>query len=303
MNNAVKHHLGLDIAQQERLTGGYTFETWLLTLSDGGRVVFRTQCDFFTGGGRKIVITDVLAREQFFYDSVNAKLGTVCPVVHVVDGSRAHYEHAFCIMEYIEGVPLDRCFVGLDQTEQNRVLEQIGVLAAQINSIDIDADHPYCRTRGVWEEYVADRLGERLLPLVPNGVVTQDEIDAMKNSLRGKKAVRTRSFLHLDMRRVNMLYNKGHLALLDAENCEFGDPLFELATIDVAGELAPPLLAGYKKAYGGTIDLEDDLYDYYKMERAALVLQLFINELKTEPASTSRYLALFKEVKAKLLKG
>jgi len=93
MEKAIRHHIGKGITEKVRLTGGYDFETWLLTLSGNEKVVFRTQRDFVTGGGKEIVIADVLEREKFFYENVNSKIGHICPDVFVVDGTREHYEN------------------------------------------------------------------------------------------------------------------------------------------------------------------------------------------------------------------
>jgi len=295
LDEAIRHHLGKDIKDQVQLTGGYTFQTWLLMLSDNTKVVFRAQRDFDTGGGRKIVIADVLAREKFFYDTVNHTLGHICPEVYVVDGSCMHYDMSFCIMEYMEGTPLHICFDGFDLQIKRDVLYRIGELTAQINGIKIDDSHPYMSARGAWEAYIADRLQERLKPLVHNDVITQDEIDRIADFVCQKKALSTNAFLHLDMRRINMIYSKGSIYILDAENCEFGDPLWEIATIDVAGELEPALIEGY-----GNIDMDSALYHCYKMERLALVLHLFMNEIKSDTQSTKVYLEKFHEVKNRL---
>ena len=88
MDKAIKHYFNKNILTKERLTGGYTFETWLLTLSDGEQLVFRTQKDFVTGGGRQIIIAGILERERFFYEHVNNNLGHICPEVYVVDVER-----------------------------------------------------------------------------------------------------------------------------------------------------------------------------------------------------------------------
>ena len=158
MDKAVRHHLGKDIIERIQLTGGYTFQTWLLTLSNNQKVVFRHQMDFETGGGRNIYIADVLKREKFFYDNVNKAIGHICPEVYVVDGTHEHHENSFCIMEYIGGIPLNQCIDELDIKSKKDVLYHIGEIAARINSIEIDNSHPYIASRGSWEVFVAERI-------------------------------------------------------------------------------------------------------------------------------------------------
>lgn len=302
MDNAIRRHLGRDIAKRERLTGGFTFETWLLTLSDGEKVVFRAQEDFVTGGGRQIVVAEVLRREKFFYDRVNEALGRTCPRVYVIDGSREQYGKAFCVMEYMEGAPLNRCFPGLEEREKQSVLRKIGEMAGRINRIELEAEHPYLAGRGSWMEFIVGRLRERLTPLERSGLIASAEANAIAELLRSCNMVEARRFLHLDMRRINMIYRKGEIFLLDAENCEFGDPLWELATIDVGNELEPALIAGYREAYGSEAELDSTRYLCYKMERQALVTNVFLHEATDDPAVTRYHIERFQQLKNTLLK-
>ena len=148
MEKAIKHHFNKEIIEQERLTGGFTFEMWLLTLSGNEKVVFRTQRDLETAGGRKIIISDVLEREKYFYDSVNKNVGKICPIIYVIDATRNHHENAFCIMEYIDGTPLNKCFDDFNDETKSDISYKIGELAAQINNIETDENHHYIRSRG-----------------------------------------------------------------------------------------------------------------------------------------------------------
>ena len=299
MDTAIRHHFNKDILNYEQLTGGYTFETWLLTLSGNEKVVFRHQRDLTIGNDKEIIISEILEREKFFYENINKTVGKVCPEVYIIDGTRKFHENSFCIMEYIEGIPLDKCFDDLDVKVKNDTLYRIGELAANINNMVIAKEHPYVKTRGVWEIFISNRLRDRFIPLIHRKVITKDEADAIAEKMLKKSANKNLSFLHLDMRRVNMIYNKGDIFLLDAENCEFGDPLFELSTIDCGGELDKTLIDGYIQAYNGSIDLDDDLYYFYKMERMALVLHVFMNIVKSD-IETQKYLKVFNELKHQL---
>ena len=76
MDAAINKHFKQGIESRKQLTGGYSFKTWLLTLTSGQKVVFRSNSDFTTGGGRRIIIADIFRREKFFYDNVNKAMGT-----------------------------------------------------------------------------------------------------------------------------------------------------------------------------------------------------------------------------------
>jgi fructosamine-3-kinase len=283
------------------LTGGYTFQTWLLTLSDNQKVIFRHQVDLETGSGEILSILDILKREHFFYSNVNKAIGHICPEVYVVDGTRKLHENSYCIMEYIEGIPLNQCFEDLSEKDKKDTLYKIGEMAASINNLDIDCNHPFITSRKSWEAYIADKLMGRFVPHIRNGIITQSEADRIADNMRSKKASKTLSFLHLDMRHVNMIYNSGSIFLLDAENCEFGDPLYELAVIDCGGELYQTLIDGYMDTYIDKIDLESELYYYYKMERMALVLHVFMNVVQSDREATRIYLDEFNKLKQRLI--
>ena len=300
MDVAIKHHFDLDIIERERLTGGFSFQTWLLTLSNHRKVVFRHQEDWVTGSGGKIIVADVLEREKFFYETMRKSISGVFPEVYVVDGTYKHHKNAFCVMEYLEGTPLNRCFSTLDTKTQNRLMYKIGEIAAQINNINIDNKHPYIQERASFEGLIADNLWSAFIPLISNGIIAQDEADKIVSDIRSKKASKTLSFLHLDMRHCNIILSNDNIFVVDAANCEFGDPLWELAIIDVGGELTLTLIEGYKSAYVGSINLEDDLYYYYKMERMALVVDLYLN-VKAGAKETQKYLEMFMQLKQRLL--
>jgi aminoglycoside phosphotransferase (APT) family kinase protein len=264
--------------------------------------VFRSQIDFETGTGEKFNVAKALEREKFFYNNINNSISKICPEVYVVDGTREHFDESFCVMEYIEGTPLNLCFDNFNEEKKNEILYQIGSIAAKINSVEIEDSHPYIRNRKSWEDYIADRLYDRFIPLIISEVITKDEAFLISNNIRSKKAIKNLSFLHLDMRRTNMIYNNGNIYVIDAENCDFGDPLFELAVIDCGNELEQPLINGYKNTYTGHIDMDNELYYYYKMERMALVLHLFMNLIKSDTKATQKYLDVFNELKHRLAK-
>ena len=89
--------------------------------------------------------------------------------------------------------------------------------------------------------------------------------------------------------------------ILDAENCEFGDPLYEIAVIDVGNELEPAFLAGYQSVCSVDIETESGLYQFYKMERQALVTDVFANAVKNDKQLTTFHVEKFYELKQKLL--
>lgn len=90
--------------------------------------------------------------------------------------------------------------------------------------------------------------------------------------MRKQKAEYTLSFLHNDIRPDNMIYNNGSIFVLDAEECEFGDPLHELARISQVDDFQ--FLKGYKSE--SDIDI-NNLYLYYKLEELGMLLDCHFN--------------------------
>lgn len=297
MDDVVIEHFKQCITEKTELTGGYSFQTWRLTLEDGRSLVYRASPDICTGGGRKIVIADVFKREKYFYDTLNSTLGHICPEVFVIGATD---EHTYQISEFLEGVPLDKCFDKLNKQQQREVSFRYGEIAAGINQIKIDKQHPFAIERGPWERFFANRLGERLKALVRHGLITDNEIDKIARLAQGKRAANSLSFLHLDLRPPNLIYKDGDLFVIDAENCEFGDPLFELAALAMNDYLCEDFLAGYEGVFGSLPDLTGELFYLYQMERAALVLSVYIDEVEDE-AMRRRFAALFESLKERFL--
>ncbi len=300
VRSAIHKHYNKDIKSITPLTGGFSFETLLITFHDNDKVVFRSANDFVTSGGRKIVISETFHREKFFYDSVNAEISHICPNVYVIDDSLEVYNKPFQISEFLEGIPLNLYYNNLDESERYRIDYKVGETCAQINALQINPSHPYVTKRGGWETFLANRIVERLAPF-RNDLISQDEIDKITGCIVSQKPANTLSFLHLDMRYVNMIYQNGKILVLDAENSEFGDPLFDVATVDFSGGLNEAFLKGYENILGASLDLNQYLYYCYKFERASLVLDLFMNEIKSDTQATALYFEQFHQIKDKLL--
>ena len=297
MEKAINYHLNKEIIKSEKLTGGLTFQTYLLTLCDGCKVVFRGRRSFTTFGGRFIDITEVLTRERFFYENINASVGKICPEVYVIDGSLEYHDTPFCIMEYLEGVPLDRCYGDFDKKTKEKISCKIGEQTAKINQVKIDSNHPYMTQRGKWEDYMAGRISERLVPHIEDGLVTQEEAEIITKNMRSKSVENTDSFIHLDMRHVNMIYDNGNIYVIDAENCEFGDPLWEITSVETGGQLVPEFIAGY-----GGVDTDNIFYKYYLFERRSLVLNIYRKFIKSDTEGNAFHYNEFMKNKDFLLK-
>lgn len=70
--------------------------------------------------------------------------------MYVVDGTFKYFDASFCVMEYIQGTPLNVFYDQADERERNRILYRIGDMAAQINQLVIEDNRPYVANRNAW---------------------------------------------------------------------------------------------------------------------------------------------------------
>lgn len=293
MDRAIRHFFNKTITEKIQLENGWK-ETWLLTLSDKRKVIFRAHPDY----------AETFKREQFFYERINKRLGKTCPEVYAVDGTCEYYEKAYQISEYIEGENLGaRLQNDFDAQKKKEIYYKIGEITARINQTEIEPDHPYAVTCSAWENYFADKLYSQLNRVVRNDIITADEIDILCNKMRSLHASRTHSFLHLDIRPYNMICQNDKIFVIDAETCEFGDPLNELAHIKLEWnywELYEELLKGYKSVLD--IDTSSELFDYYQLEKLGDILDYHFN-YNCRNQATPHYIDVFQKAKDRILHG
>lgn len=304
MRNAVEWYTKKKVIEQNQLTGGFSFETWLLTLEDNSKVIFRTGKDTEVENGKKVIVSDIFEKEDFFYKTVNPVFPNRCPEIYVIDNSKEIYDQSYQIMSFVEGVSLDKYLVNVAAVSKNKIFRQVGKLTAEINSIEINSivinDQVGFYQAEEWELNFRKRLIERMAPLLRDKILTVSEENLLLSRLSGLKAEKTNSLLHLDIRLPNLIYNKGNIHVIDAENCEVGDPLYELAIVSVAGLLDNHFLDGYREGCGYSIDLDNPLFKYYQFERQAALVNLFKNIIKNQSLVRGA-MAVFQSLKGELV--
>lgn len=292
MEEAIYYHFQKDIKEKNKMNNGWK-ETWLLTLSDGQKIIFRAYNNY----------SDRFEREKFFYYHVNEKLGRICPEVYVIDDTCEYYDKTYQISEYLDGRPLRQCLQEEFNERQKRdIYYRIGETVAMINRIEINRNHPYVSNRPSWEEFFADTLlRHQLEKIVNNDLITFDEVRTICDKMRSKKAECSFSFLHRDIRPDNIIYRDGKLYVIDAETCEFGDPLNDLSRIEMEWhywEMYNCLLSGYRNV--STIDIDYELFWYYQLEWLGELLDMHFNH-KCMNSTTPYFLNKFNEIKSIVL--
>ncbi|MBR4255631.1 MAG: aminoglycoside phosphotransferase family protein [Clostridia bacterium] len=293
MEKAIAHCFNTGIKEKTILDNGWK-ETFLLTLSNDQKVVFRSYKNY----------TERFKREQFFYETVNSSIGKTCPKVYVIDGTCDYYDKSFQISEFLPGKSLCQYLQNeFDDDKKRKVYYQLGALTAKINQIEILPQHPYVAEREPWEIYFADKLLRvQLDRIVPNKLISKEEANILCNITKSKKAKKTYSFLHRDIRPDNIIYNNGDLYVIDAETCEFGDPLNELSRINLEWtfwEMYDAFFNGYKSIINISIDTE--LFGLYQLEWLAELLDMHYNH-NCMNSQTSSFLERFVQIKNSIIK-
>lgn len=300
---AIEQKLGIEVVEIKNLSGGISFETNLIRLKNNRLLVFRAGIDYTNSGHREIKIIDCFSREKFFYDTLANKMQIRFPNIILIDDSLKYYDKIFELYDFIEGIPLHMCLDEFDGLKQRQIYYEMGKIVAQINNTKLNKNHTYIQKRGAWNHFFSNRLEERLIPLIKNCLISKKEIEILVLKIKQQDyQERDLSFLHLDIRPNNFVWNSGISALLDAENSEWGDPYFELARIDVYKLLNEDFLMGYRQESDiKVIDFQSLVYKFYKLEGCAFLLNVFLNEICSDEEEIKSYLTQFLELKLELL--
>ncbi len=291
MEKAIKNCFNKDIIDKLRLQNGWK-ESWLLTLSDDTKVVFRT-CDDYTA---------FFEKERFFYNTVNQSIGKVCPEVYVVDGSLQYYEKSFQISEYIQGESFRTVLESADADKKMKLYYKLGQCVAKINQIEVSYFDDGLFKNQPWILYYTNELMKpQLLRIVDNKLITIEQIERLCEKISKGDPTLTRCLLHRDIRPDNIILKDDKLFVIDAETCELGDPLNELARINLQWhywENYDSLLNGYKDVLG--IDTECEMFYYYQLEQLAEILDMHFNH-GCANSTTPFFENKFQKIKTELL--
>ena len=280
----------------KKLSGGISFNTYKVLTESGKAYVFRYGEDYVNSGGRHIDIAQTFRREKFFFDTVSDRLQIKVPHIYLIDDSRTRFDYVYEIYDFITGHSLEE----LGNDAADAVYFQVGKAVAQINMTELSNS---CHTED-WGTFFSLRLMERLIPLVKDGLFSEDEINVICPFFKKLDYPAAKAFLHLDIRKGNILYDKhtGTIGLIDAENAEFGDPLFEIARIDVYSEMKDAFYAGYLEEMNlERIDRSSIRYHGYELESLAFLTNVFIYEIDADNETVESMISRTLRLKNKLL--
>ncbi len=186
--------------------------------------------------------------------------------------------------------------------EKKKLYFELGKLIAHINQIEIDKEHPSVSCRGLWEEYFTEELLKKQLNrIVQNGLISEKKVQLLCSQMKTLKAKNSLSLIHRDIRPDNIIYDNGKMFVIDAEYCEVGDPLDEIARMELEwnfNEMFDSVLEGYKSVLKA--DTDSVLYLFYKLEWLAELLDMHYNH-NCMNSSTKKFLNEFNHILTKLL--
>jgi len=286
------------IIHKERLSGGFSFETWKVVLEDGENLIFRTAPRIEIEDGKVFDPYEIFNREKLFYSEVNTHHPGRCPIVYEIVENKDSDIQSYQVMSYIEGVSLEKYIKTLEDSECARLLKDVGIITAEINNIKPDESSSL--NLGSWRSVFHNMLLERLNPLVNLNLLDEGERDLLLHVYRNQKIENDKSLLHLDMRLPNLIYKNGSIHVIDSEHCRIGDPLYELAIVDVAGLLTKDFIEGYTSTIIYDLDKDSILYKLYKLERLGALSFLF-NQIAKNESMFKKIYNVFISIKDEIL--
>ena len=287
---------GETVSVIEKLSGGISFNTYKVLTGSGKTYVFRCGEDYVNPGGRHIDIAQTFRREKYFFDTISDRLQIKVPHIYFVDDSRTRFDYVYEIYDFIAGHSLEE----LENDAADAVYFQVGKAVAQINMTELCNS---CHTED-WGTFFSFRLEERLIPLEKDRLFNEDEINVICSFFKKLDYPAAKAFLHLDIRKGNILYDKdtGTTGLIDAENAEFGDPMFEIARIDVYGEMKDAFYSGYMEEMNlERIDRSSIRYHGYELESLAFLANVFIHEIDVKKETVESMISRVLRLKARIL--
>ena len=286
------------IIERQKISGGFSFETWKVTLEDGENLILRTAPKIKIENGKVFDPFEIFQREKSFYSLVNNEYPGRCPEVYEIIENYLSEDQAYQVMSYLEGTSIDKHIRTLDNSGKKLILKEIGIITAEINNIKPEEISNL--NLGDWRKVFEKMLLERLNPLVDLDLLDVSHKDLILQTYLNQKIKNNKSLLHLDMRLTNLIYSEPNIHVIDSEHCRIGDPLYELAIVDVAGLLTKDFLEGYFSRTDFDLNIDSTIYKVYKLERLGALVYLFKCIVKNEEMFKNIY-DIFLDIKSEIL--
>ena len=308
MDRAIRHYFSSNIESRQRLDGGISFQTWLLTLENKMKIIFRYDEEMGVqeplGNYYSVPTIEVFRREQQFYNGINEVWSDICPQIIVIDGSLEYFTHPFQMYHYIEGESLEQLAPAMSTVRRDALLEQIGELVGRIHEVKLSKGNDRYKESDDWRKFIAASLHDKLSSIMHDVHIDEKELDhCCGAALKYANIKEVNNYLHLDIRPCNIISDGQKLFLIDAENCEWGDPDYELARLEACRMLEPAFLKGYQRVRNERkLDFTSNLFKVYRLDMAAQMVYLYLHIIKVSEDDLQYQLNAFDAAKREVLK-
>jgi len=254
---------GARVAAARELRGGSFNACWSVTLASGAERVLKVAPPPALPLLR--YETDLLRTEVDFYARAGAA-GLPVPEVAGADFTRSACASDYFVMTRVPGRPLLEARRRLSREERAAVRRQLGRAAARLGAIRRTGSHGYDppgarASRATWRAAFEAMLGNLLADAarwkvrLPRPAA---ELEALVSAhARALDAVNAPHLVHFDLWDGNVFVDgaagEARLSgLIDGERAFWGDPLFELPSLALFGEIEDdePFLVGYAEEQG-----------------------------------------------------
>ncbi|GAB7038328.1 MULTISPECIES: phosphotransferase family protein [Catenuloplanes] len=233
------------LADVRELAGG-TFNTvFRLRLTDGARLVLKVAPPAEAPVMR--YEHGLLAAEALYYERAAGR----APVPEVV-----HAEPDLLVMTELPGGTVAEHLRHYSPAARARLRHELGGHLARLHTITGAGGfgYPADPLRAGWPEAFDGMVGALLADAAEYGVALPMPAERIRRLIdrAGLDEVTTPVLVHFDLWDGNILMSRGRVTgLIDAERAFWGDPVADLPSLSLFGEIDEDFLAGYREA-GGT---------------------------------------------------
>jgi aminoglycoside phosphotransferase (APT) family kinase protein len=224
---------------------------------------------------------DIMRTEELFYRAAAAAVPV--PAVVRADFSRHLIGNDYLLMSELPGASWAAQRERITGPDRDRLRGRLGAVTAALHgvtgrSFGYPQDKPFPTWRAAFTGMVDALCADALRFDVPLPEPVGRVRAAVARHLYLLDEVTTPALVHFDLWAGNILVHDGRLTgLVDGERAFWGDPLAELASVALFGDIEqdPPFVTGYRSA-GGRLDFDDRTRRRLALYQAYLYLIMLV---------------------------
>ncbi|MFB9907676.1 phosphotransferase family protein [Allokutzneria oryzae] len=262
-----------DVASQEQLTDGFYNSVYRLVMVDGARLVLKVEPP--ASAPRMSYEIALLVTEELFYRV--AETGGV-PVPHVRHGGEG-----YLLVEEVPGITWHSLREKIGPEDQARLRAELGRVVADLHRLT-------GRRFGYPQRGLANSWRDAFLGMLDSALADAARFGVEVPEIRGRVAAKadvldevvTPALVHFDLWPGNVLIDSSRgtpqiSALIDGERSFWGDPLADMASLALFGDIErdEAFLTGYRQA-GGVLVFDESTRTRIALYRVYLYLIMLV---------------------------